>query len=91
MRAARDSRRIAVITSLPTRYPISHKGVKGPTVRAFFTSSLQPILNKHFTRQTRIRGTDKLNHIHHSDRKVIAMQYEEQQLINGLFQRLETD
>ncbi|AGN84056.1 hypothetical protein H650_02305 [Enterobacter sp. R4-368] len=53
-----------------------------------FFAQLQPMLNKHFTHRTRIHGTDKLNSIYHSDRKVIAMQYEEQQLINGLFQRL---
>ncbi len=67
-------------------------------MRAFFfaptppaqivSAKVQPILNKHFTRQTQIHATDKLNVIHTSDRKVIAMQYEEQQLINGLFERL---
>ena len=52
------------------------------------SANLQPILNKHFTRQTQVAAADKLVGIHPGERKVIVMQYEEQQLINGLFERL---
>ncbi|CAH3553618.1 hypothetical protein AI3045V2_1700, partial [Enterobacter cloacae] len=52
------------------------------------SANLQPILNKHFTHQTQVAAADKLVGIHPGERKVIVMQYEEQQLINGLFERL---
>jgi hypothetical protein len=52
------------------------------------SANLQPILNKHFARQTQVVAADKLDGIHPGERKVIVMQYEEQQLINGLFERL---
>ena len=52
------------------------------------SANLQPILNKHFTRQTQVAAADKLVGIHPGERKVIVMQYEEQHLINGLFERL---
>jgi nitric oxide reductase activation protein len=52
------------------------------------SANLQPILNKHFARQTQVAAADKLVGIHPGERKVIVMQYEEQQLINGLFERL---